>query len=212
MHKKYKALIYDWDGCLINSLPTWIAAYKNILSKVGVKSSESEIIKVLGNQTALESLGHPDPEKAKAEFQESLNKRITKAELYPGVIELLKEIKERNVKLFLATSSPKKTFELSKSNKSVDKYFDYSVFADDVNFYKPDPQAINIIIDKFKILKSEVLMIGDSDKDILAARNAGIDSVWFAPKKNGLIHNFDYLGSLKPTWKIESHNEITSLV
>lgn len=208
MLHKYSALIYDWDGCLLDSLPTWIKAYKSTLNNADIDRSSQDITKVIGNHDALEALGHPYPEKGKIEFQRKLNELIPGAKLYPGVIETLRNITEKNIKIFLATSSHKKTYELSTASNAVNTFLEYSVFADDVSQYKPNPEPLDTIINKFNIPRSKILMIGESDKDILAAQNAGVDSLWFAHPSNETVHDFSYLRSLKPTWSIENHADI----
>lgn len=212
MQPKYKAIIYDWDGCLLNSLPAWIEAYKYVLSQENIKITDRKVTKYLGDWDALSSLGHPDPKKAKDTFIQKLNETIVHAKLFPKVTEVLEEVKQQRVQLFLATSSLKETFFSNQKAVTTKALFEYCVFADDVSRYKPNPQAINVILNEFGVSKDEVVMVGDSDKDILAAKNAGIDSVLFAPAENQHVHNFDYLRSLEPTWEVSEHEQVIDLL
>lgn len=208
MSVKYKAVIYDWDGCLLRSLPLWIDAYKSVFKKVGIIVSNEQIANAIGNWDAAEILGHPNLEQANKELLEYLHLHIKDASLYPNVLDTLSAIRKKGINVFIITSSKRATAEITKAYKQVEKFIDYAIFADDVKNHKPNPESINLVLDKFKLAKDEVLMVGDSDKDVLAAHNAGIDSSWFAPAENQLVHNFDYLESLKPTSRITDHAEL----
>lgn len=209
--KKYKAVIYDWDGCLIRSLPVWIEAYKRTLKKVGIKATSAEIIKVLGNWEAPKLLGHPDLELANKLILGYVHASIYDVPFYPDVLTTIMTIRDRKLNVFIVTSTRRETTQLTKAFKEVENLIDFAVFADDVKKHKPDPEAINLILKKFKLKKADVLMVGDSDKDILAARNAGIDSLWFAPTENETIHDYNYLESLAPTGRVTSHKELADL-
>lgn len=209
--KKYKAVIYDWDGCLIRSLPVWIEAYKRTLKKVGIKVTAAQIVKLLGNWEAPSLLGHPDLAQANKEILEYVHASIYDVPFYPDVLTTIMTIRDRKIKVFIVTSTRRETTQLTKAFKDVEKLIDFAVFADDVKKHKPDPESINLILKKFKLDKADVLMVGDSDKDILAARNAGIDSLWFAPTENETIHDYTYLESLAPTGRVTSHTELADL-
>lgn len=209
--KKYKAVIYDWDGCLIRSLPVWIEAYKRTLKKLGIEVKATEIIKVLGNWEAPSLLGHPDLAQANKEILEYVHSSIYDVPFYPDVLTTIMTIRDRKIKVFIVTSTRRETTKLTKAFQEIEKFIDFAVFADDVKSHKPDPEAINLILNKFKLNKEDVLMVGDSDKDILASRNAGIDCLWFAPTENETIHDYNYLESLSPTGRVSSHTELAEL-
>jgi len=97
--------------------------------------------------------------------------------LFPGIRELLDELLQRQVKMALVTSRLRHTTEQALDKFDLYKYFGYVVTADDVTRHKPDPQCINIALDRIDSRPEQTLMIGDSLFDILCARNAGCGSV-----------------------------------
>lgn len=52
---------------------------------------------------------------------------------------------------------------------------------------KPSPDAINYLINKYDMIHSETIMIGDRDLDLLAAKNAGISACYFTDENEKMI-------------------------
>ncbi len=112
--------------------------------------------------------------------------------LYDGILEMLNKLKDADVKLSVATNAPTKFAFRMLEHLEVADMFDMIIGADKVKVSKPDPQMLNIILDSynFKIDKHQAWMVGDSSKDIMGAKNAGINSIFatwgFSP--NGEHH------------------------
>lgn len=68
---------------------------------------------------------------------------------------------------------------------------------------KPSPDAINYLINKYDMIHSETIMIGDRDLDLLAAKNAGISACYFTDE-NEKNDNSDY--------KINNFKQLCSIV
>ena len=209
--KTYKAIMYDWDGCLVQSLRVWVDAYKQVLDEAGITVSSSDIMSRLGNWDAAGLLGHPDQDAANQDIIHYVEEHIENAELYPNVLDTIIDLKaDHSMQIFIVTATKREIAQSTKAFRDIEPLIDFAVFADDVQKHKPDPEAINLLLDKFNLDKSEVLMVGDSAKDMEAAQNAGVDSVWFAPVANKGFHTFDKIASLDPTITIEDHLDIFS--
>ena len=98
-------------------------------------------------------------------------------ELFPGMLELLEELRARGYKMGLVTSRLKYTTMLGVEKYDLGKFFDYILTADDTDKHKPDPAPILITLDKLGSLPSESIMVGDTLLDMGCARNAGVTSV-----------------------------------
>jgi pyrophosphatase PpaX len=77
---------------------------------------------------------------------------------------------------------------------------------------KPDPKVVEMALEKIGGDKDKALIIGDSEKDIVTARNAGIDSVLYYPKANEVFYEKENLTKLNPTYTISSHAELLRFV
>lgn len=203
--------MYDWDGCLVQSLRIWVDAYKEVLAAADIAVSSSDIMARLGNWDAAGLLGHPDQETANRAIVQYVEEHIENAELYPNVLDAIIDLKaDHSMQIFIVTATKREIAQSTKAFRDIEPLIDFAVFADDVTKHKPDPEAINLLLDKFGLDKSEVLMVGDSAKDMEAAQNAGVDSVWFAPVSNKGFHAFEKIASLEPTHTIENHLDIMS--
>jgi phosphoglycolate phosphatase-like HAD superfamily hydrolase len=60
--------------------------------------------------------------------------------------------------------------------------------------------------------KSQAVMIGDSDKDLGAANNAGIDSILFYPPEHKKFYDLDKLRQLGPTYIVDDFRKIVEIV
>ncbi len=98
--------------------------------------------------------------------------------LFPESIEVLKNL-EPVSRLGLITNGAPDLQREKISGGNLKKYFKYIIISGEVNVGKPDKQIFNIALDKFKVNKESVIMIGDSiDRDIQGAKDTGIKAVW----------------------------------
>ena len=110
---------------------------------------------------------------------------------YPLVLENLKRLKEKNIKL--AILSNKIDSEVKKLSKL---YFEgiFNISQGETGEFnkKPDPKSCEYIINQFNLTKDEVVFIGDSEVDIQTAKNASIKCLsvlWGYKDKDFLIKN-----------------------
>ncbi len=110
--------------------------------------------------------------------------------LYDGVEETLVKLIESGVKLSVATNAPTQFAQRMLSHLEVAGMFDMIIGADKVKISKPDPQMLHKILNHYSHDRGRDLawMIGDNSKDMLSAKNAGIDSIFatwgFSPESN----------------------------
>lgn len=118
------------------------------------------------------------------------------SEVYNGVYDVLKGLKNSAKYLFMATFKPQKPTERIIKQYRFDCFEDiYTIDKFGKHISKED--MINIILEKYKLKKSETCMIGDAPSDMTAARNAGILAVgamWgYGDDKTALKENADIL-------------------
>jgi phosphoglycolate phosphatase len=115
---------------------------------------------------------------------------------YPGILDLLKTLKEQGYKL--AVVSNKYRYLVEALNHDIFKdYFDISMGEMDGVPIKPAPDMIYIALKEMNLSKDEVIFIGDSDVDMMTATNANINSIgvtWGYRSKEVLIkHKANYI-------------------
>ncbi len=113
------------------------------------------------------------------------------------LLELLNK-KSKKVTLFSDSRSYRLMNEIRHLNMT--RYFDFILSATSVGAYKPDPTGILFIIDKYKFRKEDVVYIGDTVSDIMAAKFAGVSSCIVS---DGL-EPYERVKNAKPTFLFKS--------
>ena len=172
-----RAVVYDCDGVLVDSVESNRAYYNHILTRFGlpaVTPFQMDLVLTGTGRGVLEELfkGSSFAEAAR-EFQLQLPADIfldlVKAE--PHVHEVLRQVRER-CRTAVATNRGKSLVPLLEMLGMRD-LFDVLVSSNDVTRNKPDPECLLIILKHFGLAPDEVLYVGDSDIDRETAARAG---------------------------------------
>jgi len=180
-----KYIIFDFDGTLINTRPIWLKGFKEVFSYYGIYHKDSEIIeKCFGVRYGALNLGIK--QENIDDFYRKLNKlvkeKLEKAPLFKGVKKVLNILLSKGFKLCICTSSKGALVKEYLSRNNLDKYFNYVVGFEDVKKLKPDPEGIYKIMEFYGDKDTDkYLMVGNSAKDILAGKNAGVKTALFLP-------------------------------
>lgn len=116
----------------------------------------------------------------------------TKTNLFPGTHEVLTTLKN-NYELHIITNGFLESQEMKMKRTGLDQYFKEIFVSEVIGLYKPDVQIFQHAMRVAETHAAESLMIGDSlEADILGARNAGIDQVFFNPYDQSHDHEVTY--------------------
>ncbi len=210
---KYTTFLFDWDGCLANTLDIWLNGYRYALKHYGITDvSDAQIVIDFfgtGNSGALKYA--LDPEEFFTNLYPYIEENLKRVSLYEGASEVVSQLRARGHKVALVSTSMRYVLEPALKHNSLFKSFDTIVAGDDVTKFKPDPEPLFKAIESLGSSLESAVMVGDSDKDILAAQNAGIDSILFFPEYNVKFYSDNHHNSLKPTYTIKSFEEIITI-
>lgn len=128
-------------------------------------------------------------------------------EIYPNVIEVLKELKNKGYNLCIVTSKFREAAMPSFNFYGLGEYFDAFVGLDDVERPKPDRNPVDVALSHFPNHK-KAIMIGDNQSDILAGKNAGIYGAGVAWSFKGE----DYLNEVNPDFMLKDMHDIFRVI
>ena len=178
--EKIKAVIFDLDGTLGNTLPLCIQAFRQSVEPLINRSiSDAEIIATFGpsEEGTIMALAPNHYHKGVSDylhFYENLHEMCPVP--FDGIKEVLEILKSKGVHLSMVTGKGKHSTNISL------KQFDMTHFFKIIETGSPSgarkAEGIQIILNSLKDIKSnEVIYVGDAPSDILASRKVGVPIV-----------------------------------
>ena len=185
---KLKAVIFDIDGVLIDSVKANAVFFERIFKQIGVKYSKAEYIR-LNHMTMWQIIEHFTGETS----ERKIRKIWEFAKQFPYPYELVKVPKDsirtvawlsRKFKLAVVTARVKKGVKPVLQRYGYGAYFKTAICFEDYKNPKPDPEPLLKALKKLKIKPSEAVYVGDMPSDVQCAHAAGVKSIFFSSRKN----------------------------
>jgi phosphoglycolate phosphatase len=197
MQKKYSLVIFDFDGTLCDNYEDNInsvqAAYKQYgYEPIPAREAISELLGQGVVNTKLFELLNPNIDVSiRKELINIYQSRTLQPEyknvlLFPGVIELLQQLKKAEIPCVIVSNRSNEDLnlavEIANLNASKDKKDELifkSIGIEPGSFSKPDVGLYQQHLEPlFNIDPSEILVVGDTITDLLFAQNIGADACW----------------------------------
>lgn len=187
---KLKAVIFDLDGVITDSAKYHYLAWKELADALGIPFDEeyNEKLKGVSRMESLELIlmngqacdKYTSEEKEamatkKNDNYKELIKQITPADILPGILPFLKELKEAGIRIALASVSKNAPFILHQLE--LEEYFDYVADAAAVPNAKPFPDIFLAGRDEFGFESCECIGVEDAKTGIEAIHRAGMKAV-----------------------------------
>jgi HAD superfamily hydrolase (TIGR01509 family) len=208
---EYQYVLFDWDGCLARTFDVWLQESLTILGKNNIHATKDEVFAAFGLNGIMLNFDLPDKKARQSELVEAATKRLERVELYPGVESALGALRAVK-KLAIVSDSQRHILDQGIAHNGLGAYFTSIVGRGEAGPIKPHPAGIEQALAEMGGSKSQAVMIGDSDKDIRAAGNAGIDSVLFYPAEHQSFYDISTLRSYGPTHIVHSFSELQTLL
>jgi phosphoglycolate phosphatase-like HAD superfamily hydrolase len=175
--QKIKAVIFDLDGTLGNTLPLCVEAFKRTIEPLANRSlSEEEIIATFGpsEEGTIMALAPDYYDKGVSEYihyYKILHQMCPVP--FEGIRDLMVALKEKQVHIAMVTGKGRKTTDISLKQFGLSNFFEF--IETGVPSGPIKAESIQIILNLLKDLKKdEIIYVGDSPGDIVASRKVGI--------------------------------------
>ena len=193
MKQKF-TILFDLDGTLVDTAPDLMLAHNHVMKKFGYPTKSVDELKALVGQGAGAMIGRSIWGQAKKEFSRVKDDKaksemtkefidyygkniINKSTLIKGVKEFLIWCKKKEISMAVCTNKTDYLAVDLLKKIGIYDYFEYVAGHNTFDYCKPDPRHLTTIIEILDGDKNKSIMIGDSETDANAAKNANIPMI-----------------------------------
>lgn len=222
---RYKVVLFDLDGTLIDSVAEFIRESQKIAREYNISLSKKKVREVLStlwesnkkkwffDKVRMSYMVGRRMGLSRKDTISFMRKSFSKykefrkhPKMVQGAIETIKKLLEKKIRLGVISSTHRKDVKSSLGN--FEKLFDVIICKEDIKNLKPAPDAIVKACKKLKLDPSEVIYVGDLNDDIIAAKNAGVRSVFFTRSSKLL----GIPTKAKPNYRVDKLEKVLNLV
>lgn len=184
MKNKFDLIIFDWDGTLIDSID-WIVhclqtAGKHCGYDIPEPQAAKDVIGLSITNACAKLFPGVDQETltqlTNCYQQTYLSRQLNRGDLFPGVYDMLVELKQAGYQLAVATGKTRAGLQEALQATDTEALFCITRCSDETAS-KPDPLMLHQIMQHTQAANERSLMVGDSTHDLQMAMNAQISSI-----------------------------------
>ena len=174
-----KALLFDWDGTLIDSFPAGYRASMTVLRHFGIDVDRERFLDTYSPNwyESYEKLGVPREDWPKADrmWRESYHEHIS--EPFPFVFAMLRRLSASGRTLGVVTSGNRDRVERELQRFELGHFFEVVVCFEDTVEKKPHPQPLMRALESLDVEPHSAVFVGDRPEDVLMGRRVGTFTV-----------------------------------
>ncbi len=210
MTQKY-TILFDLDGTLVDTAPDLMRAHNHVMKKYGFATKSTDEIRNLVGKGAGALIGRSIWGQAKKEFHSVDDKKIkdqmskdfvsfygkniiNESTLIKGVKKFLKWCKEKDISMAVCTNKQEHLAVDLLKKIGIYNYFEYVAGSNTFDYCKPDPRHLTSVVEIIGGDLKKTLMIGDSETDANAAKEASVPIIllengYTEKNSNEIYHN-----------------------
>ena len=189
-----RALVFDFDGLIIDTETPLIDAWAAIHERAGRAYSRADAHRLVGHvefDFDPWAAFSPDADRAALDTEHRrLSRELTARQpILPGVLACLQEARARGLKLAVASNSGHEHVDRHLTRLGLRQLFDLAGCREDVAAGKPAPDLYHLVMRRLDVAPPEAVAFEDSTAGTLAARAAGL---WTVAVPNPSTHQHDF--------------------
>ena len=213
--KKYKLVIFDWDGTLMDSVGRIVSSMRSAAEQANLNIPTEDAVKNIIGLSLPEATNILFPLCTEQEAMQLLvfykdhyvSRDSTPSPLFSHALLLLQQLKDNHQLLAVATGKGRNGLERVMAETDTKSYFTASKCADESES-KPSPDMVLQLLEQLNINRQEAVMIGDTVHDMSMARNAGIDRIGVTMG----VHDREALSEFQPVAIVDSLFELAPIL
>lgn len=205
-----KAVLFDFDGTLLNTNDLIFSSYEHAFMQVlGRSVTTDEIRQLYGRPlySSLEVYGKDQDElyRVYREYNETNHDKLVNK--FPMVAEGVRLLVEHDIKTAIVTSKRIMTLERGIQILGLENIFDVLITPDETDKHKPDPMPAVVACERLGVSPNEAIMVGDSIFDFECGKRAG--TLLAGVKYSTTL---DLLMEYKPKYMVDTILELAELI
>ena len=211
VHKKQKltAVIFDWDGTLLDSYHADSQAYLSMFNELGIPWGMRELDQHYSPDwyNVYRAAGIPETRWMEADKLWRSAYGEHRPSLMTGASVVLKKLKRR-YRLALVTSGDRERVEAQLRQFALLRTFRARICGGETERNKPDPGPLQAVLAKLKLSAEECVYVGDTPEDLAMSRGAGVRAIAIL----GPFPTEKRLREAKPDFLLEKIDDLPELL
>jgi HAD superfamily hydrolase (TIGR01509 family) len=191
-----RAVLFDWDGTLVNTGEASFRCYEKLFGSYGIRFDRDEFRRTYSPNWHLtySSLGLPEDRWAEADARWLEHYTQEEVALIDGARAALLRVRTAGLHTGLVTSGDSARVVRELATLDVASLLDVVVCAEDIVHRKPHPEALLLALDRLGVEPADAAYVGDSPEDIQMAQAVGVKAIGIP----GSFPNRDALAAARP--------------
>ena len=211
--KKYKLVIFDWDGTVMDSVTKIVNCIRSSAKLLNIVPPSDEAIKnIIGMslEKAIDVLFPDNVAQHQAlisgyKYQYSVD--TTPTPVFANVVSVLNALKEQGIVLAVATGKGRGGLDRLLEQSKLRHFFSATRTSDEAQS-KPSPDMLYQLLEELGINANDAVMIGDTQIDMNMAKAAGMDRIGVTMG----VHNAQQLNELSPIATVDNYLQLQQVL
>jgi len=175
---RYKALLFDFDGTLLDSFSAHLDVFRIMFARFGITIEKQQFLNSYSPNwyKTYEGMGLPKKDWEAADQIWLQEVEHQEPQLYPGVSDTLRRLNEY-CDIGLVTSGSKTRVVKDLERTGIISLFKVIVTGDDIQFPKPSPDGLEKALQTLDVQPEEAAYIGDANADYEMSRAGGVNFI-----------------------------------
>jgi pyrophosphatase PpaX len=188
-----RAVLFDFDGTLLDSFSGHFAAYQVTFSHFGLPASLDDLLRVYSPDwlQVYRAMGLPEQHWQEADAIWLAEAARHAPRLFPGALELLETLEARFA-LGLVTSGSSERVRGDLERNELDRRFQVVITGGDVCTPKPHPEGLQSALTQLRVAPTQAVFVGDAAADAHMAQAAGVMFIGMLTQFSGDLPPGDY--------------------